>query len=46
MILKTEELQEIHGSGFGIGTFLGIGGFFVFLIGVVDGYLHPKKCGE
>ena len=42
--ISKEELQKMNGGGF-----LGIAGIvtgIVFLIGVIDGYVRPKKCNE
>ena len=42
--ISKEELQEMNGGGF-----LGIAGIItgiVFVIGVIDGFVRPKKCTE
>lgn len=43
--ISKEELQEING-GFSIWAALGLVAGGVFLIGVIDGYVRPKKCNE
>lgn len=40
--LNKDELLSIKAGGWGI-TF-GIISSVVFLIGVIDGYIHPKSC--
>ena len=42
--ISNEELQEMNGGGF-----LGIAGIItgiVFVIGVIDGFVRPKKCND
>jgi bacteriocin-like protein len=41
--ITNEELKQIYG-GIGIWAALGIAGFIVFLIGVVDGFVRPLSC--
>ena len=44
--ISREELQEINGGGL---SFLGAAGLIagiVFVIGVIDGFVNPKKCNE
>lgn len=43
--ISKEELQDING-GFSLLAAAGIVAAGVFLIGVVDGYVRPKKCNE
>lgn len=42
--LTKKELLEIQGGEVSIGLVVGIGGIGVFLIGFLDGLLHPKSC--
>lgn len=44
--LSNKELEEMNGGGF---TLLGIGGAIaagIFLVGVIDGFVNPKKCND
>lgn len=44
-ILSNEELLNINGGGISSKLIFGIiGGALVFLIGVFDGLVSPKKC--
>ena len=43
--ISKEELQNING-GFSLLAAAGIIAAGVFLVGVVDGYVRPKKCNE
>ena len=43
MELTDKQLLEITG-GFKIGIACLVGSIFAFMIGVIDGYIHPKKC--
>lgn len=44
VILKNDELSEIYGgaSTFSIGAILG--GIFVIVAGIIDGFIRPIKC--
>lgn len=42
--IKNEELKEIKGGSVNWGLMVGLGAFASFLIGIVDGYINPKKC--
>lgn len=42
--LSKKELQKIEGGSISTSTVLGVAGVFVFVIGLVDGYLRPFKC--
>lgn len=44
--LSNKELEEMNGGGL---TLLGIGGAIaagIFLVGVIDGFVNPKKCND
>ena len=44
--INKEELKNINGGGLSLlGAAVLIAGA-VFLIGVIDGYVNPKKCNE
>ena len=45
-VLTNKELNGITGGTIGIGGGLLIIAGIVFLIGVIDGYIRPKKCNE
>ncbi len=42
--LETEELKQVYGGEINIGIILGIGSIVSFVIGVIDGFVHPKIC--
>lgn len=42
--LETEELTQVYGGEINIGIILGIGSIVSFVIGVIDGFVHPKIC--
>lgn len=43
--LNNEEMMNVSGGGLSVSAMFGIiGGAIVFLIGFVDGIIHPKKC--
>ena len=42
--LNNEEMLNIKGGGISFKIASLIGGAIVFLIGFVDGVIHPKKC--
>ena len=44
--INKEELQNIDGGGLSLLGVAGIVAAAVFLIGVIDGYVRPKKCNE
>ena len=44
--ISNDELQKINGGGLSILAVAGIVSGAVFLIGVIDGYVRPKKCNE
>lgn len=42
--LNNEEMLEVKGGAFNKMLAAIIGGAIVFLIGVVDGFINPRKC--
>ena len=44
--INKEELKNIDGGGLSLLGIAGIVAAAVFIIGVVDGYVRPKKCDE
>ena len=42
--ISKEELQEMNGGGLSLLGVAGIVAGVVFIIGVIDGYVNPKKC--
>ena len=43
-ILNNEEMLNVKGGAISLKLVGIIGGAIVFLIGFVDGVIHPKKC--
>lgn len=44
-VLNNKELMKIEGGGINYKMAFGIiGGVIAFMIGFVDGIIHPKKC--
>mgnify|MGYP003559632918 CR=1 FL=1 len=45
MLLNNEEMLKVKGGAFKYGLLAGlIGGAIVFVVGVIDGLLNPRKC--
>ena len=44
--LNNEEMLNINGGGISIKLAGLIGGAIVFVIGVIDGFLNPRKCNK
>ena len=44
--ISKDELQSIDGGGLGLLGAAGLIAGAAFLIGVVDGYVNPKKCDD
>ncbi len=42
--LNNKEMQQIEGGAIKWGVIASIGGFASFIIGVIDGWMNPKKC--
>lgn len=42
--LDNSEMQHVNGGAIKWGVIAGIGGFASFIIGVIDGWMNPKKC--
>ncbi len=43
--VKESDLSKITGGGFSLGVAIGVGALVVFVIGLIDGYTNPIKCG-
>ena len=44
--LNKKTMKQINGGAIKWGVIAGIGGFASFIIGVIDGWMNPKKCNE
>lgn len=44
MKLDQNELKAIHGGEISFSVILGIGSIVSFVIGLIDGFVHPKAC--
>ena len=44
--LKKNEMMRIKGGGITGWVIVGIGALAVFLAGVIDGFVNPKKCSN
>ena len=44
--ISKDELQSINGGGLSLLGAAGLIAGAVFIIGVIDGYVNPKKCNE
>ncbi len=44
MKLDQNELKTIHGGEISFSVILGIGSIVSFVIGLIDGFVHPKAC--
>ena len=42
--LNSEEMINIKGGAISFKVAALVGGAIVFIVGVIDGLLHPKKC--
>ncbi len=45
-VLNNAEMLEVKGGGIGATLWAIIGGAVVFVIGVFDGFMNPKKCNN
>lgn len=45
IVLSQKELYEIQGGGISLGVAALIGAGIVFVVSLIDGFVHPKKCG-
>ncbi len=46
MNLNNDEMMMITGGGVSKGILGIIGGAIVFLLGILDGFVHPTKCNS
>ena len=44
MKLDQNELKTINGGEISFSVILGIGSIVSFVIGLIDGFVHPKAC--
>ncbi len=42
--INEDKLITVKGGGINWGLWSGIGGVVSFVIGLIDGFVHPKKC--
>lgn len=42
--LSKSEMKQIEGGGVNWGIVAAIGSAASFIIGVIDGWIHPKRC--
>ncbi len=42
--MENNELMEIKGGAVNWGLMAGIGAAASFIIGIIDGWMNPKKC--
>ncbi|MEE3342931.1 MAG: class IIb bacteriocin, lactobin A/cerein 7B family [Bacilli bacterium] len=42
--LNDKQIQSINGGAIKWGVIAGIGGLASFIIGMIDGWMNPKKC--
>ena len=42
--ISSLEMQSVNGGAIKWGVVAGFGAFASFIIGVIDGWMHPKKC--
>ena len=42
--MSCEELNKVKGGGINWGMTAGISAFVSFVIGVIDGWMNPKRC--
>ena len=43
--IKTEELENINGGELSMMAIIGIAALVVFLLGIFEGIVNPRKCG-
>lgn len=45
-IVSNENLKEVKGGAINWTAAAGVGAFLSFIIGIIDGYINPKKCNN
>lgn len=45
-VLSNEGLKEIKGGGINWSIVAGVSAISSFLIGIIDGFINPKKCNN
>ena len=43
-IIKDEEMKKVQGGSINWGLVAGISAAASFVIGIIDGWIHPKRC--
>ncbi len=44
--LSDKDLKRVTGGGINWGLWTAVGGFASFVMGLVDGFIHTKKCNS
>ena len=44
--INNEQLKKIKGGAVNWGVWAALGGLASFVIGLVDGFVHTKKCNQ
>ncbi len=44
--ISNEEMKAIEGGAVNWGVMAGLSAFASFLIGIVDGYINPRRCNS
>lgn len=42
--LEIDKMKQVNGGAINWGLMAGIGAAASFFIGLIDGWIHPKKC--
>ena len=44
--IDNNDLKKIKGGGINWSLWAGVGGLASFIVGLVDGFIHTKKCNS